>query len=296
MTDNLSVPTFLAAANLALREGIYRGEIFTLPATQASRQLVQAVRELLAGRLEHLCSDPRQAQFQTTNDDFFSVVTGIRQEIAEAESYRQKQEDLLAELGFEIPGIAYDVLRLRAVQHAGHQNPRAAAAYFAHRDTWYSNPLAQINFWLPLYDVSADQGFSIYPDYFLRPVKNSSAQFDYAEFKKYVGWQNHRTAAAPTFQAVYPTATEPFDPSQARRFALRAGEILIFSAAHLHQTYANLSGQTRFSIDFRVVHLADQQAGQGAVNVDTCAVGSTLADYRTVTPITQDRRDCEPMV
>lgn len=286
----------LAAANLALREGIYGGEIFKLPATPASLALVQAVRELTADRLRHLGSDPRQAQFQTGNDDFFKVITGIRQEIAAAESYRHRQEDLLAELGFVLPAIAYDVVRLRAVQHAGHENPRAAAAYFAHRDTWYANPLAQINFWLPLYEVAADQGFSIYPDYFLRPVKNSSAQFDYAEFMKYVGWQNHRAAAAPTFQAVYPTATEPFDPSQACRFAMRAGELLIFSAAQLHQTFPNLSGETRFSVDFRVVHRADHQAGRGAVNVDTDAVGSTLADYHTATPLTQDRRACEPMV
>jgi hypothetical protein len=44
--------------------------------------------------------------------------------------------------------------------------------------------------------------------------------------------------------------------------------MIIFSGAHLHGTVPNRSGQTRFSVDFRLMHIDDLAAGRGAINVD----------------------------
>jgi hypothetical protein len=62
-------------------------------------------------------------------------------------------------------------------------------------------------------------------------------------------------------------------------FACARGEVLVFSAAHLHQTRANASGRTRFSVDFRAVHLGDHAAGLGAPDVDGRAKGCALERY-----------------
>ena len=40
-----------------------------------------------------------------------------------------------------------------------------------------------------------------------------------------------------------------------------------------------MAGATRFSVDFRTVHLGDHRAGLGAPNVDNHSTGSALKDY-----------------
>jgi hypothetical protein len=55
-----------------------------------------------------------------------------------------------------------------------------------------------------------------------------------------------------------------------------AGGTLIFSGAQLHATVPNTSGRTRFSVDFRTVHIDDVAAQRGAPNVDSHGRGTTL--------------------
>lgn len=57
------------------------------------------------------------------------------------------------------------------------------------------------------------------------------------------------------------------------------GGMILFSAAHLHETVPNTSGVARYSIDFRTVHKADAAARRGAVNLDSRCTGTTMRDY-----------------
>ena len=47
----------------------------------------------------------------------------------------------------------------------------------------------------------------------------------------------------------------------------------------MHSTVPNTSGTTRFSIDFRTVHLEDVRKDIGAPNIDSECTGTTLRDY-----------------
>jgi hypothetical protein len=57
------------------------------------------------------------------------------------------------------------------------------------------------------------------------------------------------------------------------------GGITLFSAAQMHSTVPNTSGRTRFSIDFRTVHLDDAATRRGAPNLDSACTGTTMGDY-----------------
>jgi Phytanoyl-CoA dioxygenase (PhyH) len=258
--------------NGSLRQEIYHGALFLLPANPASSALVAAVLSLLR---EVLGSPLREAQARFPPEDYFHCIGEARQRLASEPCWPRLVDSLLAEVGFVPEDNAGDAPRLRAIVSGGHLNPKAAPAYFAHRDTWYANPRAQINWWLPLHDVTEQETFCFYPDCFGRAVANTSAGFDYETWMAQVGWQN--TAGRP---AVYPSAAEPLEDQAKLGFACRAGEILLFSAAHLHQTRPNTTGLTRFSIDLRTVHLRDHAEGQGAADVDNASTGSALADYR----------------
>ena len=55
--------------------------------------------------------------------------------------------------------------------------------------------------------------------------------------------------------------------------------IVAFSGAHLHSSVPNTSGYTRFSIDFRTVHLDGVRELVGAPNLDSECTGTTMRDY-----------------
>ena len=47
----------------------------------------------------------------------------------------------------------------------------------------------------------------------------------------------------------------------------------------MHSSVPNSSGRTRFSIDFRTVHLDDVSRGLGAPNLDSECTGTSLGDF-----------------
>src|SRR2546422_2486545 len=40
-----------------------------------------------------------------------------------------------------------------------------AYAFHPHRDTWYSAPLCQVNWWLPVYEIAPDNAMAFHPRY-----------------------------------------------------------------------------------------------------------------------------------
>lgn len=63
------------------------------------------------------------------------------------------------------------------------------------------------------------------------------------------------------------------------RLVCDVGGAFQFSAAQMHSTVPNTSPVTRYSIDFRTVHLGDVRSRIGAPNVDSACTGTTMRDY-----------------
>lgn len=57
------------------------------------------------------------------------------------------------------------------------------------------------------------------------------------------------------------------------------GGVILFSGAQMHSSVPNTSGVTRFSIDFRTIHLDDAIAKRGAPNIDSACTGTVMRDY-----------------
>lgn len=74
-------------------------------------------------------------------------------------------------------------------------------------------------------------------------------------------------------------ALETVETNPDLRIVTEPGGLLIFSAAHMHATVPNTSGETRFSIDFRTVHVDDLVSEKGAANIDRDCSGTTIDDY-----------------
>eukprot|EP00039_Didymoeca_costata_P003517 m.68161 g.68161 ORF g.68161 m.68161 type:complete len:182 (+) comp11945_c0_seq1:510-1055(+) len=58
-----------------------------------------------------------------------------------------------------------------------------------HRDTWGSRLDCQINWWMPVYPVSEGNTLELFPDYFAKPVSNTS---DSWSVKKFSEWRKRQ--------------------------------------------------------------------------------------------------------
>lgn len=282
-TDEIDPETFAIKSDTprnfdALRRAIYRGEVTLRPPTAGSLALVEQVRARL---VEALGPAPREAQHRMSNAELFARLSPLRRELYCDASYHDALRALVVEQGGDPRDVAFDPLRLRVVRSGGHAEvPAARAVYYPHRDTWYAHPQSLVAWWIPLDDLDEDETFVFFPERFARPVPNDSEVFDYDAWVRdgwelKIGWQ--RVDAG--LKARYPGVVGEVDRGRAVGFSARRGANLFFSGAHFHQTLPQTSGLTRFSLDFRLVHLADTEAGLGAPNVDGRSRGSALRDY-----------------
>jgi hypothetical protein len=273
------IQTVVPPDNERLRRALYEGAIFRLAPVPATQRLVAEVLALIENELGQ--DGPiREAQFRRSGDELFQAVGRLRKRLFEERRFVGMMSDVVASFGFDPDENAFDPVRLRVMTHLGHENPRAAPVYYAHRDTWYAHPQCQISWWVPLHDLTEQQTFVFFPDHLRQGVENDSGKFNYDDWVRgrdslRIGWQDKNAGLT----ALYP-ATHA-DLSAARRvpFACRAAEVILFAGAHLHQSVPNETGLTRFSVDFRTVHLRDHQSGIGAPNADNRSTGSALQHY-----------------
>jgi hypothetical protein len=102
--------------------------------------------------------------------------------------------------------------------------------------------ICQINWWLPISSLTPESCMAFHTRYWSQSVRNSSNIYNYYNYHEW----NRKSR---------------------------------FNAAQLHSTVPNTSGCTRFSVDFRAVHLDDVATLRGARNVDSRCTGTTMGDY-----------------
>ena len=261
-----------------LRKSIYNGDIYKLPATDQSLQIVDTAIRLITE--EFKTEDIRKVYNTIDKDEYFYAIGRLRKKLFKEEILNTLLIELLEGLNFSVSDCKIEPLRLRAICHDGHLNPKAAPIYYPHRDTWYSHPQSLIVFWFPLDDLEENETFEFYPEYFNQPVQNDSQYFNYDQWikdgeEKKIGWQNINTGT----DSLYPTIQNDLKPKEKINFSCKKGEILIFSGSQYHKTIPQSLGTTRYSADFRLVNMKHYQNNLGAPNVDNQSQGSALIDY-----------------
>jgi hypothetical protein len=251
------------------RARVFCGEVLT-PSANASA-LAAIARAHARAAFEQ---DDLQALHRLWNsDEAWTRTCAARVRLARDRTAIAAAVELAVSLGFRRASLAVDVPRLRVVSPGVHERPAAARAFYAHRDTWYACPRAQVNVWIPLFDVDERDSFAVFPGVFDRAVDNDSAEFTYGHFAAQGGFQSSELIAS-----VYPRCLEAL-PRDVHRIRAVADQPIVFSAAHLHATTPNMTGRTRLSVDVRFVDLDDDARRAGAPDVDNRSRGSALVDY-----------------
>jgi hypothetical protein len=266
----------------ARRSRLYAGEIITYSAQPAVRAFSAFARELIEQEFAPL--DARTAQHQMSVEQFAERLNRLKPSFIHHPESKRHVRAVLTELGCDPDKTYFDVPRLRSSTSDGYLTTGIAYAWHPHRDTWYSAPSCQINWWLPVYEITSDNAMAFHPHYFGRGVANSSAGYNYYEWN-----QVHRGAHVASFTKSdprpLPKATETVELDPQLRVILPVGGVMAFSGAQMHSSVPNTSGVTRYSIDFRTVHVDDARSKRGAPNVDSQCTGTTMRDYLRVSDL-----------
>jgi hypothetical protein len=265
----------------ARRERLYDGDLFIYsprPATSALCELGRRMAEEAFAPLH-----PETAQDEMAVEDYAKLLVDLKPRfIHDPESKRLIQE-MLTDLGCDPEKVYFDVPRMRSSTSHGYLTSGIAYAFHPHRDTWYSAPQCQFNWWLPIYPISADNGLAFHPRYWYTPIKNSSRVYNYAVWNA----TSRKEAAkhVKTDTRVQPKPEEEIELDPQIRPICEPGGLIIFSAAQMHSSVPNTSGKTRFSIDFRTVHVGDVAERRGAPNIDSECTGTTMGDYLRISDL-----------
>lgn len=256
-------------------ERLYEGQIFVYGPRPSTTALVNLARGMIEEAFGGV--DPRRAQYEMPVERYVEICAPLKPKFIHHPHTKALIQDIMREFACDLEQTYIDVPRLRMVTSHSYLTSGVGYAHHPHRDTWYSAPQAQLNWWLPIYEIDSESSMAFHPAYWDRAIRNGSAEFNYYDWNS-VG----RKTAAQHIRSdtrKQPKPEEPIELDPQVRFITPPGGVIIFSAAQLHSTVPNTSGLARYSIDFRTVNIDDVRATRGAANTDSASIGTSLRDF-----------------
>ena len=259
----------------ARRQELYRGSMFVHSPSASTLEFCRLAQELIEEAFRP--HDPLRVHENLSAEKCAEILAVLKPKFIHHPQSKKYIQEILHESGCDLERTYFDVPRMRTAFPGDYLKSGIAYAFHPHRDTWYSAPFCQINWWMPIYDLNSENCMALHPHYFDRAIKNGSSQYNYQKWNL-----ESRYNAAQHVQKdtrVQPHAEEPIELDPQIRMICPVGSAYMFSAAQLHSTVPNTSRITRYSIDFRTVHLDDALGRVGARNVDSACTGTTMGDY-----------------
>jgi hypothetical protein len=254
------------SAPAALYAALYAGEVVRYSGLEQMAAIIAFTRAFVEKQLAPHA--PVEIHRHLDPETLSRRSAGILREYSRAFEVKELWRALFAAIGLDPVDTARDRVMLRFQVHteAGSALPwsRSTATVGFHRDSWGTNLSAQINWWAPVWPITAERTFAIHPRLWDVPIPNDSVEFDLAGVME-------RLRTAP--QTVGPGQLAPrptwaASPGRGVPIVLDPGELIAFSSAHAHVGVPNHTGLTRISLETRTVSVSDVRARHGAPNVD----------------------------
>ncbi|MGO9082278.1 MAG: hypothetical protein ACLQDY_25170 [Streptosporangiaceae bacterium] len=259
-----------------LRQVLYAGNLVVLTRLQAVSDFVAHTRDQLAELFSP--HDPEHAHEYFDKEQMAEMLGSWKPSFIHSERSKRLVCDIITEAGLPAEFTHFDVPKPRTSFPAGHLTTGVAFAFPWHRDSWYSAPAQQLNWWLPVFPVREDNSMSFDLPSFDQQVSNTSGTFDYYRNNA----QRLTSASSVTSEQQARPGAVDHKPVHELIVLPAPGEILLFAGAQLHTSIPNTSGLARYSVDFRTVDARDLKAGLGAPLVDVHCTGTSIRDFLNI--------------
>ncbi len=164
----------------ARRRSLYDGDFFLFSKTPATEALVALARTMLQDAFAP--HDPRLIHRHMTPEAVAAILADLKPKFIHHPECKKIIPEIMKERGVDLEKLYFDVPRLRSAYPSDFVSSGIAYAFHPHRDTWYSAPMCQLNWWIPAYPVEPGNAMGFYPGYFSEAVENNSEIYNYYEW------------------------------------------------------------------------------------------------------------------
>src|SRR5690349_12271791 len=235
------------------RRKIYDGEIIILSPTPEMLAVLEHTRGMVEEAFAPL--DPQRVHESLPVEKCVEILAKLKPSYIHHPRTKELIQRALVAFGCSPEQTYQDVPRLRCAFPKDYLTTGIAYAHHPHRDTWYSAPSCQFNWWSSIYEFVPENGMAFHPPYWGRSTKNGSKNYNYYRWNA----EGRKNAAQHigVDTRVQPHAEEPLELEPEVRYIPPPGGVIVFSAAQLHSTVSNTTNKVRWSIDFRTVNIDD---------------------------------------
>ncbi|WP_325894863.1 hypothetical protein [Grimontia sp. NTOU-MAR1] len=248
-------------------ERLFQGELLLFQKQEAISPLLSQARDIINHHFA--VSDPELAYLTLTPEQYLERANAAQEAFKQSQAVKDSISALLQACGVNLDDNYIDQRVLRIVPCLESFDKGNNASLRHHRDTWGANIYCQQNWWLPVFQLETARGIAFYPEYWDKPVANTTDTWSFSAFLQ------ARKANPTNIKVPYPSspqATEMVDESMRFCPVIQPGEILCFSSAHLHASRINRTNKIRFSVEWRTINKKDILAHRSAPNVDNAGV------------------------
>lgn len=248
----MKTKTFRLDNKVNIQEILYGG-IITLPANKSSLLLCEYAKDLVEGVFEDKIENISHKSYEDNIDLFVKKSTWVKSRFTESDLTKELTRQLIRDRynTEDVELMLFDKPRLRIIPNSSFLSSGISYNYKPHRDTWYGGTERQVNHWMTLSNVTPESTFYIAPVYFNLKIENNSEVFDLDTWD-----QKYRNIARENVTKEDRPHPVPYDDVlDDHKFLIvhPTGAETVFSAHHVHGSYANTTDLVRFSIDYRTV-------------------------------------------
>jgi hypothetical protein len=259
------------------RRRLFAGDVIVYTRVPEIQAFAAFTRDLVNDALGP--DDPTSVHTRRSPDELADLLIDFKPKFIHHPESIAHVRRIVAALGARPDEVYADVPKLRTAFPRGGLSTGIAYAFQAHRDTWYAAPRQQINWWMPVWPVAENNIMEFFPRWFGREIPNNSGDYNYYVANAWRGRIKDFSGGKDT--RVHPAPSAALDADEPRLTVVPpVGGIMLFSGDQLHASIPNTSPATRYSIDFRTVHLADVRDGSGAPCADVRCTGTAMRDFK----------------
>ena len=164
------------------RTRLYGGQVMVYSASPESLALVEHARDLIAEAFGS--KDPQTAQHDMPVEDFAALLAELKPKFIHHPESKELIKALLASFRCDLDRTYFDVPRMRTSTSDDYLVSGISYAFHPHRDTWYSAPFCQLNWWIPIFPVVPENVMAFHPQYWGNPLRNGSRRYNYYEWNR----------------------------------------------------------------------------------------------------------------
>jgi hypothetical protein len=262
--DIFPIPVSAPVSPRALHDRLYAGDVLEFTPMPAMQEIVSFTRGFLEEEFQP--HDPTEIHHYLPRAELNEAARARSRAYNRSEEAKRLWRELFEAIGLDPEALARDRLYVRfqpPEQPDASPPERGVSTVRFHRDTWGTNLYAQVNWWAPVYPITAGRTVALYPTLWSKPVANTSAEFDIGAAIA----SHRRPGSAPAVDPL-PHLSEDVSWEPAIPVVIDPGSILTFSSAHAHAGVPNNTGITRISLETRTLWIEDVRLGKGAPNID----------------------------